>query len=103
MSRSQVFEWHKRFASGHEVAEDESRLGQSLSTRTNETINQVKALIRSNRRLTVQKISDKCDFWFFPKLTSIINTKRLLVVFQLFKDFVVVIFQIFCFLVLFLV
>ena len=77
MSRSQMFKCHKRFASGREIAKDEWRLELSSSTRTVETINRVKGLTRKNCRLTVRMITDKCDFWFFPKLKSLIKGTHL--------------------------
>ena len=61
MSRLRMFECHKRFKSGREVVKDKSRPVC------------VKAVMRSDCRLIVQMISDKCDFWFFPRLKSVIK------------------------------
>ena len=59
MSRPQVFEWHKRFKSGRQEAEDDPKSGRPSTAMTDENIIRVKQLVQSDRRLTVQKIADE--------------------------------------------
>ena len=59
MSRTQIFEWHKRFEKGHEEVEDDAKTGQPSTTRTDENVTRVKQLVRSDRRLTVRMTSDE--------------------------------------------
>ena len=58
MSRTRVFEWHKRFANGREDVEDDPKSGRPSSTRTDENIVRVNELVRSDRRLTVRMMAE---------------------------------------------
>ena len=60
MSRPRVFEWHKRFASGRETVQDDPKSGRPSSTRTDENIEKVDELVRSDRRMTVPSWSKIC-------------------------------------------
>ena len=74
---------HNWFASGREIVEDESRSGRPSSTRTNKNINRVKALVSSDRKLTVRILIDHfpyspdfapCgEFWLLPGLKNVIK------------------------------
>ena len=59
MSRTQIFEWHKRFEKGREEVENDPKTERPFTTRTYENITRVKQLVRSDRRLTVRMISDE--------------------------------------------
>ena len=59
MSRTQIFEWHKRFEKGREEVKDDSKTGRPSTTRTDENITRVKLRVRSDCRLTVRMISDE--------------------------------------------
>ena len=48
MSRSGVFEWHKRFKEGREDFEDYAK-----KRRTDAKVNRVRQMIRGDRRLTI--------------------------------------------------
>jgi len=54
VSRTQVFRWHKAFLDGHEIVEDEPRSGRPCTSKTDENMTKVRALVRSDRRLTVR-------------------------------------------------
>lgn len=54
MSRTRVFEWHKRFKEGHEEVEDDSRSGRPSSSRTEVNVKRVTQIERGDRRLTVR-------------------------------------------------
>ena len=58
MSRTRIFEWHKRFREGREDVEDDSKSGRPTS-RTNENVECMREKVRSDRRLTVRMIADE--------------------------------------------
>ena len=59
MSRTRVFEWHKRFKEGREEVEDNQRSGRPSTSRTADNTEQVKQLVRADRRLTVRMIASE--------------------------------------------
>ena len=60
LSRSQVFKWFKAFSEGHESIEDEPRSGRPTS-KTDNNVEIVGALVRSDRQLTVQMIASELN------------------------------------------
>ena len=52
LSRARVFSWHKAFLDGRESMEDETRSGRPCTSKTDEKVTKVRALMRSDRRLT---------------------------------------------------
>ena len=56
MSRARAFEWHKQFREGREECVDDQRSGRPVTNRTDSNIDQVKQLVRADRRLTVRMI-----------------------------------------------
>ena len=61
LSRSQVFEWYKAFSEGRESIKDEPRPGRSSTSKTDNNVEKVWALVRSDRRLTVRMIASKLN------------------------------------------
>ena len=59
MSRTQIFEWHKRVEKGCKEVEDDPKTGRPFTTRTDKNITRVKQLAQSDCRSTVQIISDE--------------------------------------------
>ena len=59
MSRTRLFEWHRRFKKGRENVEDDHRSGSSSTSRTDEKVERVRQKVRSDRRLTVRMIADE--------------------------------------------
>ena len=59
MSRTRIFEWHKRFREGREDVEDDPKSGRPTTSRTNENVERVREKVRSDRRLTVRMIADE--------------------------------------------
>ena len=55
MSRTQIFEWHKRFREGREDVEDDPKSGRPTTSRT---IERVREKVHSDRCLTVRMIAD---------------------------------------------
>ena len=59
LSRTRLFEWHKRFKEKREEVEDDHRSGRPSTTRTDENVERVRQKVQSNRRLTVRMIADE--------------------------------------------
>ena len=53
MSRTRVFEWHKRFVEGREDVKDDLKSGRPCTSTTDINIKKVQQLVRTNRRLTI--------------------------------------------------
>ncbi|XP_011699262.1 PREDICTED: putative uncharacterized protein FLJ37770, partial [Wasmannia auropunctata] len=58
ISRSQSGKWHKAFKEGREEIADEPRSGRPTTARTNENVDRVRKVLRSDRRLSIQQIAD---------------------------------------------
>ena len=56
VSRAQVFRWRKAFLDGRESVKDEPCSGRPCTSKTDENVTKVRALVRSDRRLTVRMI-----------------------------------------------
>ena len=54
LSRAQVFRRHKSFSEGREQAEDEPRAGRPSTSKTDDNVERVRSLVRSDRRLTLR-------------------------------------------------
>ena len=59
MSRTRVFEWHKRFVEGREDVEDDPKSGRPCTSTTDTNIEKVRQLVRSDRCLTIRIIANK--------------------------------------------
>ena len=49
LSRAQVFRWHKSFLEGREQVEDEPRVGRTSTSKTDNNVERVRSLVRSDR------------------------------------------------------
>ena len=54
LSRAQVFRWHKSFLEGPEQVEDEPRSVSPSTSKTDDNVERVRSLVRSDRRLTLR-------------------------------------------------
>ena len=59
MSRTRLFEWHRRFKERREEVEDDHWTGRPSTSRTDENVERVRQKVRSDRRLTVRMIADE--------------------------------------------
>ena len=59
MSKTRLFEWHRRFKEGREQVEDDRRSGRPSTSRTDENVERVRQKVRSDRRFTVRIIADE--------------------------------------------
>ena len=59
MSRTRLFEWHRRFKEGREEVEDDHRSGRPSISRTDESVEPVRQKLWIDRRLTVRMIADE--------------------------------------------
>jgi hypothetical protein len=50
LSRAQVFRWHKSFLDGREQVEDEPHLGRPSTSETNNNVERVRSLVRSDQK-----------------------------------------------------
>ncbi|UYV72490.1 hypothetical protein LAZ67_9003364 [Cordylochernes scorpioides] len=58
ISRSQSGKWHKAFKEGREEVADEPRSGRPTTSRTDENVDRVLEVLRTDRRLSIQQIAD---------------------------------------------
>ena len=59
MSRTRLFEWHRRFREGREEVEDDHRSGRPTTSKTDENVERVRQKVRSDRRLAFRMIADE--------------------------------------------
>ncbi|GFV96557.1 protein GVQW3 [Trichonephila clavipes] len=60
MSRARVFEWIQRFKEGRQSVNSDLRSGRPITSRNEDTIAQVKAVVHSDCCLTVREIAQEC-------------------------------------------
>ena len=61
LSRAQVFRWHKSFLEGWEQVEDEPRAGWPSTSKTDNNVERVRFLVRSDHQLTLRTISSELN------------------------------------------
>ena len=61
LSRTQVFEWHKRFRDGRDVVEDDEGRGRPNTSVNEKSTNAIAQVVRENPRLSVRKIAGAVD------------------------------------------
>jgi len=58
---AQVLSWYKAFLDGRENVEDEPHSGRPCTSKTDENVTKVRAVVRSDRRLTVGIIGSELN------------------------------------------
>ena len=74
-----VYKWFEGFRNGCESAEDEERSGRLSTSRTQENVERVSEMIRSNRRLTIREIAEDLNISYGSVqniLTTDFNMRR---------------------------
>jgi len=61
LSRAQVFRWHKSFLEGREQLEDKPRAGRPSTSKTDDNVERVWSLLRSDRRLTLRMMRSELN------------------------------------------
>jgi len=74
-----VYKWFERFCNGCESVEVEERSGCPSASKTQENVERVSEMIRSNRRLTIREISEDLNISYGSVqniLTTDLNMRR---------------------------
>ena len=58
MSKTCLFEWHRRFKEVREEVEDDHKSGRPCKSRTDENVERVRQKVRSDRRPTLRMIDE---------------------------------------------
>ena len=58
LSRTTIFEWHKRFREGRESVKDDERSGRLTTSRTDDNIAAVDKMVKEDRNVTSRLIAD---------------------------------------------
>jgi hypothetical protein len=61
MSKSNVFNWYKRFRGGREDVNDDERRGAPVTKQTDVNVAKARELVRYDGRLTCRMIADEPD------------------------------------------
>ena len=61
MSRTRLFEWHRRFKEEREEVEDDHKSGKPSTSKTYENVERVRQKVWSDCRLTVRMVADELD------------------------------------------
>ena len=59
MSRTRVFEWHKRFREGRTDVEDDERSRRPTISKTTNNIRKIEKIVREDRRLSIRLIAER--------------------------------------------
>jgi len=59
LSSAQVIRWHKSFLEGREQVEDEPRAGRPSTSKTDNNVERVRSLVKSDRQLILRMISSE--------------------------------------------
>jgi hypothetical protein len=58
LSRTQVFEWFKKFKEGRKYVGDDPKSGRSSTAKTQENVEKVARIVRGDRQLSIRAISE---------------------------------------------
>jgi len=61
LSRAQVFRWHKSCLEGQEQVEDKPHVGRPSTSKTDDNVERVRSLVRSDRLLMLRMISSELN------------------------------------------
>jgi len=75
LSSAQVFRWHKAFKDGRESVEDEQRARRHSTSRTENNVARVKAVLDRDRRWNVRLIAQEVED--YRKRTSTESSRKI--------------------------
>lgn len=58
LSRSQVFEWHRRFKEGREDVEDDEHSGRPRTSRTDEKVKKIRKIVKEYRGISIRAVAE---------------------------------------------
>ena len=58
LSKTRVYEWFSRFKNGEMLIEDQPRSGRPATSRSDENVDKINALIREDRRRTIDQLCE---------------------------------------------
>jgi len=58
MSRTQCFEWYRRFKTGRTAVDEDPRIGRPSTSTDDVRIDAIRDLMPQNRRLTVREVAE---------------------------------------------
>ena len=58
LSKTKVYEWFSRFKNGEMSIEDQPRSGRPATSRSDENVDKINALIREDRRRTIHQLCE---------------------------------------------
>jgi len=61
MSRTRIFEWHKRFSEGRESVKNDDRQGRPRTAVTDNNIEKVRDVFRKDRKLCVRSVAEEVN------------------------------------------
>jgi len=79
LSRAQMFRWHKFFLEGREQVEDEPHAGRPSTSKTDNNVETLRSLVRSDCRLMLRMISSELNlnqFTVHQILTQDLDIKK---------------------------
>jgi len=68
-----VYKWFEQFHNGCKSVEDEGKSGRPSTSKTQENVERIGEMIRSNRRLTIREISDAMNI-SYGSIQNILTT-----------------------------
>jgi len=68
LSMAQGFRWHKSFLEGLEQVDEEPRAGRPSTSKTDDNVERVRSLVRSDRRFTLIMISSELNLTGLPSI-----------------------------------
>ncbi|VVC39540.1 Hypothetical protein CINCED_3A020937 [Cinara cedri] len=74
MSRTRVFEWHKKFKDGREGVKDDEHPGRPCTSKSDENVDKIDKIVRNDRRLSIRMVADMINI---DKETQFLANKRI--------------------------
>jgi len=76
LTMKMVYNWFERFRNGCELVKDKERSGCPSTSKTQENVERVSEMIRSNRRLTIREISEDLNISYGSVQNNLTDLNR---------------------------